>query len=166
MPDPAETAELSLDPTSLDCLKKTRSGVLNVLLAVGAVVALSGALLRRRANDVAVPVPVLWNQVLFLWLILIFVASTVARRVLGRRARLRDPNLRERRFFWGHVTPAAIGALAAPLGLLYGWLVSPRIEAILPFWLAALLLGILAYPRGRELEDLGAPMGLHGKLAP
>jgi len=84
--------------------------------------------------------------------------------VLGLRARLRDPHLRGSRFFWGHVIPAAIGALAAPLGLLYGWLVSPRIEAILPFWLAALVLGILAYPRGRELKDLGAPMELHGKM--
>ncbi len=166
MSDPAETAEESLDPASLDCLKKTRSGVLNVLVGVGAVVALSGALLRRGANDVVVPVPVLLNQVLFLCLIVIFVVSTVTRRVLGRRARLRDPHLRGSRFFWGHVIPAAIGALAAPLGLLYGWLVSRRIEAILPFWLAALVLGILAYPRGRELEDLGAPMELHGKLAP
>ncbi|MGZ3337707.1 MAG: hypothetical protein ACXVBV_20505, partial [Isosphaeraceae bacterium] len=91
MRDPAETAEESLDPASLDCLKKTRSGVLNVLVGVGAVVALSGALLRRRADDVVVPVPDLLNQVLFLCLILTFVVSTVTRRVLGRRARLRDP---------------------------------------------------------------------------
>jgi hypothetical protein len=166
MRDPAETAEESLDPASLDCLKNTRSGVLNVLVGVGAVVALSGALLRRRANGVVVPVPDLLNQFLFFCLILIFVVSTVTRRVLGRRDRLRDPHLRGPRFFWGHVVPAAIGALAAPLGLLYGWLVSPRIEVILPFWLAALVLGVLAYPRGRELLDLGAPMELHGKLAP
>jgi len=164
MPDPTDTAEESLDPASLDCLKQTRSGVLNVLVGVGAVVALSGALLRRRANDVVVPAPVVLNQVLFFCLIVIFVLSTVTRRVLGRRVRLRDPHLRGSRFFWGHVIPATIGALAAPLGLLYGWLVSPRIEAILPFWLAALGLGILAYPRGRELEDLGAPMELHGKM--
>ena len=159
MRDPAETAEESLDPASLDCLKKTRSGVLNVLVGVGAVVALSGALLRRRADDVVVPVPDLLNQVLFLCLILIFVVSTVTRRVLGRRARLRDPHLRGPRFFWGHVVPAAIGALAAPLGLLYGWLVSPRIEVILPFWLAALVLGVLAYPRGRELRGSGCAHG-------
>ena len=93
MRDPAETAEESLDPASLDCLKETRSGVLNVLVGVGAVVALSGALLRRRANDVVVPVPDRLNQVLFLCLIVIFVVSTVTRRVLGRRARLRDPHL-------------------------------------------------------------------------
>ena len=137
-----------------------------MLVGVGAVVALTGALLRSKADDVVVPVPDRLNRVLFLCLIVIFVVSTVTRRVLGRRDRLRDPHLRGPRFFWGHVVPAAIGALAAPLGLLYGWLVSPRLQVILPFWLAALVLGILAYPRSRELLDLGAPMELHGKLAP
>jgi hypothetical protein len=163
MRDLTETAEESLDPASLDCLRKTRSGVLNALVAVGMVVALSGALLRRRVDGAVVPVPERLNQVMFLSLILIFVVSTVARRVLGRRERLRDPHLRGSRFFWGHVVPAGIGALAASLGLLYGWLISPRIEAILPFWLAALVLGILAYPRGRELEGFDAPMDLHGE---
>ena len=165
MRDPTETAEESLDPASLDCLKKTRSGVLNVLVGVGVVVALSGALLRRRAGNVIAPAPDRLSQALFLCLFVLFVASTFSRRVLGFRARLRDPHLRGPRFFWGHVIPAILGALAAPLGLLYGWLVSPQLEAILPFWLAALVLGILAYPRGRELLDLGAPMELHGKLA-
>jgi hypothetical protein len=165
MRDPAETADESLDPASLDCLKRTRSGVLNVLVGVGAVVALSGALLRGRTEHVVPPASNQLGQAAFLSLFVIFVVSTMSRRVLGRRARLRDPYLRAPRFFWGHVVPAAIGALAAPLGLLHGWLVSPRIEAILPFWLAALVLGILAYPRGRELEDLGAPMEMHGKLA-
>ncbi len=164
MPDPTETAEILLDPAALDCLKKTRSGVLNVLVFVGVVVALSGALLRRRAENLPAPVPERLNQALYLGLIAIFAVSTVSRRVLGLRERLRDPHLRGPRFYWGHIIPAAIGALAAPLGLLHGWLVSPRIESILPFWLAALVLGILAYPRGRELEGLGAPMELHGKL--
>jgi len=54
--------------------------------------------------------------------------------------------------------PAALGAMAAPLGLIHGWLISPRLEAILPFWLVALVLGILAYPRGRELEGFDQPM--------
>ncbi len=164
MPDPAETADILIDPLALDCLKKTRSSVLNVLVFVGAIVALSGALLRRRADHLVAPASARLNQVLFLCLIAIFVVSTVSRRVLGLRERLRDPRRRGPRFYWGHVIPAAIGALSAPLGLLHGWLVSPRFEVILPFWLAALVLGILAYPRGRELDGLGAPMELPGKL--
>ncbi len=166
MPSPDETAEETLDPAALNCLRRTRSAVLNILLGVGAVVALSGALLRRRMAGAVVPAPDAWKQGLLLGLFVIFVASTLTRRVLGRRSRLRDPLARGPRFFWGHVIPAAIGAVAAPLGLVYGWVVSPRLEAILPFWLAALVLGILAYPRGRELEDLGPPMALHGKLTP
>ncbi len=49
MRDLTETAEESLDPASLRCLERTRSGVLNVLVAVGAIVALTGLLLRGRA---------------------------------------------------------------------------------------------------------------------
>jgi hypothetical protein len=88
----------------------------------------------------------------------IFVASTLLRRWLGRRAHLREPATRGRRFYWGHVLPALIGALAAPLGLVQGLLVSPRFEAILPFWITALLMGVLAYPRGRELRGFERPM--------
>jgi hypothetical protein len=42
--------------------------------------------------------------------------------------------------------------------LVFGWLISPRLEAVLPFWITALVLGILAYPRGQELEGFDAPM--------
>ena len=87
MPDPAETAEESLDPASLDCLKKTRSGVLNVLVGVGA----GRRALRRLAaaqgeQRQLSPAPDRLNQALFLCLIVIFVVSTVSRRVLGCRA--------------------------------------------------------------------------------
>jgi hypothetical protein len=160
-----DTAEEDLDHASLDCLKRTRSGVLNVLVAVGMVVALSGMLLRNRTEGALQPVPNRLNEVMFLGLILIFVASTITHRSLGRRARLRDPLRRSQRFFLGHVLAAAVGALAAPLGLAYGWLISPRLEAILPFWITALVLGILAYPRGRELEGFGAPMAPPGEPA-
>ena len=85
--------------------------------------------------------------------------------MLGRRSRLRDPRQRGARFFLGHVVPAVVGALAAPLGLVHGWLISPRLEAILPFWVVALLLGILAYPRGRELEGFDQPMAPAGEPA-
>ena len=41
-----------------------------------------------------------------------------------------------------------------PLGLAYGWLVRPRLDAVGPFWVAALTLGFLALPRARQFEDL------------
>jgi hypothetical protein len=138
-----ETAELSLDPAAVECLNRTRSGVLNVMIGVSAIVALSGLVLRGRAAGAWSPVPERINQGMFLALGLIFVVSTALRRVLGSRARLRDPDTRGERFYRGHVVPAVVGALAAVLGFAYGWLVSPRIEAVLPFWLAALVLGIL-----------------------
>jgi hypothetical protein len=165
MPELNDTAEESLDPASLDCLQRTRSGVLNVLVVVGVVVALTGLLLRGRADGALLPVPDGLKQVLLGGLIAIFVVSTIMRRALGSRARLRDPAVRGPRFFQAHVLPAAIGALAAPLGLAHGWLISPRLEAVLPFWLAALVLGILAYPRGRELEDFDRPMHPGGEPA-
>ena len=140
--------------------------MLNVLVGVGVVVALSGALLRRRANDVVLPAPGPSEP---------GHVSLPVRDLRGQhdRRRVARPAGSAAR------SPPARAALllgtrhsrgdrrpGGALGLLYGWLVSPRLEAILPFWLAALVLGILAYPRGRELEDLDAPMELHGKLAP
>ena len=78
---------------------------------------------------------------------------------------MRDPRLRGQRFYLGHILPAAVGALAAPLGLVHGWLISPRLETILPFWVVAVLLGMLAYPRGRELEGFDRPMAPAGEPA-
>ncbi len=155
MRDLTESVDENLDPASFDCLKKTRSGVLNVLVGVGVVVALSGLLLRGRDEG---GVPRGFSHMMYGGLILIFAASTIARRSLGRRSWLRDPSSRGARFFRGHIVAAGIGALAAPMGLVFGWLGSPRLEAILPFWITALVLGILAYPRGYELEGFDAPM--------
>jgi hypothetical protein len=163
MRDLTETAELSLDPGALDCLRRTRSSVLNVLMGVGMLVALSGAILRGRPAGALVAVPDRLNELMLGSLILIFVASTVMRRSLGRRARLSDPRHRDRRFYWGHVLPAVVGALAAPVGLLHGWLLSPRLETIIPYWVAALLLGVLAYPRGHELDGFDLPISMPGE---
>lgn len=163
MRDQIETAEENLDPGSLDCLRRTRSGVLNVLVVVGLFVALSGALLRGRGGA-GIPAGIdRQSQPFLLGLLVIFVISTFARRSLGLRSRLRDPRQRARRFYWAHVIPAILGGLAAPLGLFHGIVVSGRLEAILPFWITALVLGVLAYPRSHELEGLGAPMASPGK---
>jgi hypothetical protein len=157
MRDLTDTALESLDPASLDCLQRTRSGVLNVLVGVGAVVAVSGFLLRGRTEGALIGSAERFSHMMLLGLLGVFMASTILRRSLCRRARFRDPRMRGWRFFWGHILPASLGALAAPLGLIQGWLVSPRLESILPFWVVALVLGILAYPRGRELEGLDPP---------
>src|SRR5262249_13955041 len=134
MSDLAETSELSLDHAAVDCLQRTRSSVLNVLLGVGVVVALSGVLLRGRAGGGLQAADTRLNDLLLGSLIAIFIVSTLLRRVLCRRIRLSDPALRASRFYWGHVTPAVVGSLAAPLGLVHGWLLSPRLETIIPFW--------------------------------
>jgi hypothetical protein len=162
MREPSDPARGDLDPASLDCLKQTRSAVLNVLMGVGAVVALTGILLRGRTEGAWNQAPQRLNEVGFLCLFVIFVASTVMRRALGRRARLRDPRLRRKRFYQAHVLPAIVGAVAAVLGFIHGYLISPRLEIILPFWLTALVLGILAYPRAGELEGLDPPTVLAG----
>jgi hypothetical protein len=165
MRDLAETSELSLDPGAVDCLQRTRSSVLNVLLGVGVVVALSGVILRGQPAGAFLAASPHLSDIMLGGLILIFVASTLLRRTLGRRTRLSDPTMRGRRFFWGHVLPAVVGGLAAPLGLVHGWLLSPRLETIIPFWVTALLLGVLAYPRGRELEGFDLPMHPPGEPA-
>jgi hypothetical protein len=40
----------------------------------------------------------------------------------------------------------------------YGWIVRPRLDAVAPFWVAALALGFLALPRAAELDGFDAPM--------
>ncbi|WP_165219298.1 hypothetical protein [Aquisphaera insulae] len=158
MHDPNETIEEALDVASLDCLRRTRSAVLNVLIGVAVVVAGSGLLLRSRPAGAWPAEAAMLNQGLLAALFVLFAVSTLLRRMFGRRARLSDPHSRSPRFYWGHVIPALVGAVAAPLGLVHGWLVSPRVETIVPFWLTALLLGVLAYPRGYELEGFESPM--------
>ena len=87
----SETDEDSLDLASLQCLTRTRSGVLNVLMGVGVVVALSGLILRSRPAGALAGNPTWLSQAMLMVLFGVFVVSTVLRRVLGRRTRLRDP---------------------------------------------------------------------------
>ncbi len=68
------------------------------------------------------------------------------RRFGAGRSRLRDPGRRASRFYQAHLTSAVVGSLAIVLGLCYGWWVRPRLDAVSPFWVAALALGILALP--------------------
>jgi hypothetical protein len=155
-----------LDPGLRACLARTRSAVLNVLVADGLTIAVSGWLLRTRAAAPARQPAMALHQTLMAGLILLGIMSYLSRRLMGRRALLSDPTRRESQFFGSHVVPALIAALAAPLGLLYGWLVIPSLDAIIPFWVVPLALGFLSLPRERELSDLDQPMPDSGASPP
>jgi hypothetical protein len=147
-----------LDPASRACLARTRSAVLNVLIAVGLTIAASGWLLRMRAGAAGPQPAGTLHDRLMLLLLALGVTSYLSGRLMGRRAALSDPSRRESLFFWSHVVPALIAALSAPLGLLYGWLIRPRLDAVIPFWIVPLALGLLSLPRATELADFERPM--------
>ncbi len=151
-----------LDPASKDCLVRTRSAVLNVLVAVGLTIAVSGWLLRgwepetpwRTAQAVHQGLTVAW--------VALGAASYLSLRILSRRSALLDPLRRRSRFFWSHIVPAAIGAVIAPLGLVQGWLCDPRLQVLVPFWVMPLTMGVLALPRASELAGFDRPIASDG----
>jgi hypothetical protein len=145
-----------LEPAAIRCLDRTRSVVLDVLVAVGAGIAVSGFVLR--SHEVRVPATV--GKWLLAGLVVVVVTSYAVRRVLSRRTVLDPPGSRSGRFFWAHVLSAAVAALAVPLGFLHGWLVRPRLDSIAPFWVVALACGFLALPREHELEGFDDPIPL------
>src|SRR5690349_4509694 len=122
-----------LDPASEVSLRQTRSAVLNVLVAVGLTIAVSGWLLRGREVGERTGSKQVVHRVLLGGLIVLGVISYATRRVLGRRGALADPQERHARFFRSHLFSAGIASLAAPLGLVYGWFVTPTLGAVLPF---------------------------------
>src|SRR3954451_22445400 len=130
-----------LGPAASACLGRTRSAVLNILVAVGVGIAASGLLLRWRDRGALFRAPDGIRQAMLGALLALVVASYLGRRILGRRSTLRDPARRAARFYRAHVVSAALGALAVPLGLVYGWMVRPRLDGVAPFWVAALALG-------------------------
>jgi uncharacterized membrane protein YcjF (UPF0283 family) len=135
------------------CLERTRSAVLNVLVVVGGGIAASGWILGRHDPDAALPWGTLKTRQIGLGALVAIVAASYATlRVIAGREALRDPARRYSRFFRGRFAASIIGALAIPLGFAYGWYVDSRLQAIAPFWVAALALGFLAMPRGGELD--------------
>lgn len=149
--------DASADPAEA-LLDGTRSLVLNILVGVGAVIALSGLGLRtldRGATDWPRDAVELTAHGMLVGLV---VASFAARRAVGSRSALRPPSTRASRFRRAHALGAALGALAAPLGTAYAFAVRPTLEAVAPFWVAALALGFLSLPRRRELDGFDAPL--------
>jgi hypothetical protein len=143
------------------CFERTRSAVLNVLVAVGVMIAVSGAVLRTWPLEL----PPVGSQAAYRQLTILLVvlgaASYAARHILDRQTARAQPSRRIALFFWAHVLPAVLAALGVPLGLYCGWFVDPRLGAVSPFWVMPLALGFLALPREREIEALGtSPSGV------
>lgn len=158
MPRRLEAAEDQLDPEAARCLERTRARVFNVLIVIGLTIMVSGLILGRLSLRVVVADVEGWRRLLYGGLIGVVVASHLARRAMGSRDRLREPETRGERFLKTRFTSALIAWLAVPLGLLYGLMIDPRLETVALFWAAALVLGILALPKAVELEGFDEPM--------
>jgi hypothetical protein len=159
-PEPEEPigSPPALDPPAVACINQTRAAVLNIIIVAGLLLVVSGFVVRefdfgvpRMPQDQA-------RRVAYGTLFVLVVASYGTRRALSSRQSLRDPRTRGPRFYLAHVVGALIGALAVPLGFLYGVAVRPELREIAPFWVAGMALGFLALPRGHELADFDEPM--------
>ncbi len=150
---------LGRDPATVACLDRTRSGVLNVLVAVGSGIAASGWILGRHQPGGPPPWGPARTQRVATAAVMVLVAlSYMVLRVGSGRESLLDPATRADRFRRARLGSAALGALAVPLGFAYGWFADPRLEALAPFWVGALGLGFLALPRGHELDGFAEPI--------
>jgi hypothetical protein len=148
----------ALEPAAVTCLDRTRSGVLNVLIVVGAGIAVSGWILGRLDRGALLWDTIMARRVSIAVVFGLLVASRLILRAGSSRSALRDPETRARRFGRSHVVAAIVGALAVPLGFVYGWAVKPRLEDIGPFWVVALASGVLAVPRSHELAGFDEPI--------
>jgi hypothetical protein len=160
-PDPLPT-----DAAWVTCLERTRSAVLNVLVGVGLTIAVGGWLLRGRAEPAQPPNSQWLREVLRDGLLVLAVASYVVRRLARWYAAATDPGRRQATFYGSHVMSATIAAMAAPLGIVYGWWIDPRLAAIIPFWVVPLVLGFLAIPRAHELDDFARSTNNPGASPP
>ena len=140
------------------CVERTRSMVLNVMILTGLGIASSGFLLRWRDSWAESRAPRQTGPWLLIALCVVVAASHLSRRWICGRSSLNDPATRFGRFVRGHVVSALIGALAIPLGMVYGWFVRPTLDAVAPFWIAGLAIGFLSLPRTAELDDFEEPI--------
>lgn len=151
----------AIEPAARACLHRTRSAVLNVMVAVGVGIAASGFFLAGRdpaGLDATSGLARLLVREDRLDLLILVVVGYLVRRIGTRRSALSDPAGRASRFHRAHVATAVLGALAVPLGLLHAWAVRPQLEAVAPYWVAALAIGFLSLPRAAELEGFDEPM--------
>jgi hypothetical protein len=156
---------VTLSPADAQLVERTRSLVLNVLIADGAGIAASGLALRgRQAGASTWPLDEA-RALTYAALVALIFLSLATRRALASRARLRDPAARRARFAGAHLAGAVAGALAIPLGFAYAFAVRPTLDAVLPFWASALILGLLSLPRADALDGLD-PLESHQAPTP
>jgi hypothetical protein len=139
--------------------------VLNVLIGVGLVIAVSGGLLRLCAGNEPASFSHELQQGLVAGLLVVTLVSYAARRILTQRLLRGKVPASESLFYWAHVLPAMIAAFAAPLGLAYGWWVDARLQSVIVFWVASLALATLALPRSSELECFDRPAAGEGSVS-
>src|SRR4051794_3532529 len=100
------------EPAALACLERTRSAVLNVLVAVGAGIAASGWILGRHDPDVALPWgPERTGRALMAMLMVLGAAAYLLLRVGSGRDALREPSRRSAKFFQARVGSASLAGL-------------------------------------------------------
>ncbi len=105
--------------TDLDGLERARDVVVNVLLADGLAIALSGYSLSRTGYTMHLIDAQLAQGVAFALLVVLVFASIATRRLFAARFRLRDPSRRAGRLVRAHAASALVGAVAIPLGYVY-----------------------------------------------
>ena len=155
---PPELSPNAPDDPQAWWLERTRSRVLNILVLDGLTI-LGSALAIRRWGSLDFGVDPLWTKrTLFGSLIAVVLVAMFVLRGLGGRDRLREPVSRGPRYLATRVGAVAVGWLVLPVGLAYGLLVDPSLGGVAPFWLAALVLGRLGFPRREDLDEFDEPM--------
>lgn len=164
MPDSHDGA--ILDAEDSRWLERTRSWVLNILVLDGLSI-LASALLVRWWGPVEADVdPATLKKGFFGSLFACFVLARILLRQLGSRERLAPGSSRGRRYLQSRVVTAALGWAALPLGLGYALTVEPTVQGIVPYWVAALLLGAIALPRQSDLEGFDEPIPRDSEATP
>lgn len=149
------------DPATTAVLQRTRRAV-GWVLALAAGLALLGSLVPDRLppldpmRRVVDPDRLLRQS--HSVLLGVVVLSVAARRALGNRGSLRDPQTRASQFHRAHLVAALVGAMASPLGVAVAVALRPSLRDLAPFWVAALGTILLAYPRGYELDHFDEPL--------
>jgi len=138
-------------------LARARSAVLNVLVAVGLGIGVSGWALARRASATAPQFLWIAQRAAYPALAILLFASIATRYLFASRRALGDPARRGARLYRAHVASAALGALAIPLGFAFAWLFDPELEGVGPFWFVALAAGVLALPWDAQVAGLDSP---------
>jgi len=142
-------------------LERARSAVLNVLVAVGLGIGVSGWALARRASATAPQFLWIAQRAAYPALAILLFASIATRYLLAPRRAPGRPTRRAARLYWAHFASAAVGALAVPLGFAFAWLFDPELEGVGPFWFVALATGLLAMPGAPRAAGLDPPAKSH-----